>query len=366
MLKKRKVKLRKVKLWKVKLWKVKFILILFLLSNLYILYMNLNKKNPKLLLAENKIKILNNSNLTFNHIHVSFSFDNNYYLLSSVAIASILKNSYNNTFIHFHIIQADNFTQETKNNLTSLSYKINNNSEFIFYDGTKIISDLGDDIKKHNYGVGEYCRLITSELVLEDKVLVLDSGDIIAEKDLTELFNIPLNDKLALAVLDPYVKCFHEYPLFKKENYINGGVVLINAKKWREMGIYKYIIKFYKEFNYKGRLPLPFQDILNTFLPYLSIGIIPLKYNYQYDSSIFYSQCIVVNRSEIDEAKNNTVIRHNNKAKPQKGIGDYVDKWNYYKNLTGFQDELCKKYPSGCRYKSFMEYKKYRYSNTNF
>ena len=276
------------------------------------------------------------------------SFDNNYYLLSSVAIGSILKNSYNNTFIHFHIIQADHFTEETKKKLYSLSYKINNNSEFIFYDGTKILSDFGEDIKNYYYGIGEYGRLLAPDLVLEDKVLVLDSGDIIVEKDLTELFNTPLNDKLFLAALDPYAKCIHKFPLFLKENYINGGVVLFNAKKWRELGIYKFIVNYYKVFNFKGKLSFPFQDILNHFLPSISMGLIPLKYNYQYDSSLFNSKCIVVNNSEITEANFKTVIRHNNKGKPERGKGNYIHEWNYYINLTGFKEEICKKYPSGC------------------
>ena len=135
------------------------------------------------------------------------------------------------------------------------------------------------------------------------------------------------------------------------------------------MGIYKYIIDCYKAFNYKGRLPLPFQDILNTFLPFLSIGIIPFKYNYQYYPSLYTSKCTTVNKWEIKEAKYKTVIRHNNKQKPERGIGKYVNNWNYYKNLTGFQDEICKKYPSGCREKIFREYKRFKYlnySNTNF
>jgi hypothetical protein len=40
----------------------------------------------------------------FNHIHISMSFNNDYYLLSSITISSILENASNSSFIHFHII----------------------------------------------------------------------------------------------------------------------------------------------------------------------------------------------------------------------------------------------------------------------
>ena len=40
----------------------------------------------------------------FNHIHISMGFDENYVLLSSIAIASLLNNSDSETFIHLHLI----------------------------------------------------------------------------------------------------------------------------------------------------------------------------------------------------------------------------------------------------------------------
>ena len=336
-----------------------FIIFISILVVHSIKYMKLNNKNPKIIQMDmnnkrniNKLKrqkrSLYKSNPNFNHIHISLSFNNDYYLLSSITISSILKNAFNTTFIHFHIIETGDFIPETRKKLSSLIYRLNNNSDFIFYNGSQVIQDFGEEIKTHNYGLGEYCRLLSPEFILEDKVLVLDSGDILVEKDLTELFNRELNDKLVLAVLDPYVKCFEDYPLFLKENYINGGVVLFNTKKWRKMGIYKDIVKFYKAFNYKNKLRLPFQDILNTFLPYLSIGFLPLKYNFQDNPYIEEDECVIFNKSEIQDAKINAIIRHNNKMKPEKGEGDKILKWKYYANLTGFIDEICRKYPEGC------------------
>ena len=311
----------------------------------------------------------------FNNIHIAMSFDNDYYLLSSVTIASLLKNANKSTYIHLHIIAVENFLYETMKKLNSLKYKINNNSEFIFHNGLQAEIDFGYQIKSEPYGVGEYARLMTPELINDtDRILVMDSGDLFIEKDLYELYNYPLDDKLIKGVVDPYTKCFPEYFFFKKENYFNGGVLLFNSKKWREMGIYQDLVKFYNSFNYKGRLPTPIQDILNTFFPSLAVGTLPLRYNFQgyYDinasrednsfsafSDIFNLECSLYRGRDdiLIEEEKNLVIRHNNKLKVHLGESNFelIQKWNYYVNLTGFYDEICLKYRSGCFYSSYFE-----------
>ena len=67
---------------------------------------------------ENKRNLSN-----FNHIHILFAFDNNYYLLSSIGITSILKTANVNSYIHFHIIATRGFKFETMKKLNSLKKK---------------------------------------------------------------------------------------------------------------------------------------------------------------------------------------------------------------------------------------------------
>ena len=304
----------------------------------------------------------------FNNIHIAMSFDNNYYLLSSITISSLLKNAAKSTYIHIHIIAVQNFLYETMKKLNSLKFKINNNSEFIFYNGSKAVDDFGQHIKFEIYGVGEFARMMAPELIKDtDRILVFDSGDLFIEKDIYELYNYPLDDKLIKGVIDPYTECFPQYYSFRKENYLNGGLILFNSKKWREMGIYQDIVNFYNSFKYKGKLPTPFQDILNTFLPSLAIGTLPLRYNFQgyydiksnkdfnqqsYYSLIYNLHCSLYKGRDdlLIEEEENLVIRHNNKFKIHKGElnNELKKKWNYYANLTGFYDEICKNYDSGC------------------
>ena len=304
----------------------------------------------------------------FNHIHILFAFDNNYYLLASVSIASILKTANPDSYIHFHIIASKGFQFETMKKLNTLKAKINNNTEFLFYNGSKVEDDFGAHIVKEKYSSGEYAKIIGAELIDKsiDRIIAFDGGDILAQKDLLELYNYSLENYLVRGIPDPYAPCYSGgNPFFKKEAYINGGVVFYNLKKWREMNLYQNIVKFYKYFNYKGKLPTPHQDFINCFLPSASIGLLPLKYNHveyihldknvdeQENSNIYKEKCsYFYGKSDlVFEAERNVVIRHYNHHKIYKGGWNSImtKQWQYYAKMTGFYEDICIKYPRGCR-----------------
>ena len=299
----------------------------------------------------------------FNHIHISMSFNNDYSLLSSVTIASILEKASNSSFIHIHIIAVDNFIYPTMKKLNSLKYKINNNSEFIFYNGQEAEEVFGLQTINEIRGMGEYARLLSLKLINStDRVIVIDSADLIIKDDLFDLYNYPLDDLLFRGSVDPFIHCF-DCIYYNKENFINGGVILFNLKKCKEMNIYQYIIKFYKEFKYKSRLCTPYQDILNHFLPAISMGLLPLRFNMQGYGEInkknsvlkfemvYLEKCSIFYKKnkEIEEEEKKLKVRHYNHFKVYKGMGSlFKEEWNYYANKTGFYKEICQNYPKAC------------------
>ena len=305
----------------------------------------------------------------FNHIHILFSFDNKYHLLSSIGIASILKTASNSSYIHFHTIATIGFKYEIMKKLNSLKYKLNNNSDFIFYQGNRTQIDFGEHIKNEKYGDGDYAKTLGAVLLDEniDKVLALDSGDILIEKDLFELYNTPLDNYLVMGVPDPYALCYARgYSFLLKEDYINGGVVLYNLKKWRELNTYQDIINFYKYFNYKGKLQTPHQDLINCFIPSSLIGLLPLKYNHieyiyldkddneqREGKNIYQRQCSYYygKKNLVFEAERNVVIRHSVHHKIQYGSWNAIltKEWQDYGKMTGFYEEICREYPRGCK-----------------
>ena len=310
----------------------------------------------------NKKKI-DDSNSNFNHIHVAMSFNNDYHLLSSVSIASLLKNSAPTSFIHLHIIVVDGWVYSTMKKLNSLKYKINSNCEFIFHNGEQALKDFGEDSKKEAKGIGEYARLLAPYFANDtDRLIITDSADIFFDKDLLELYNYPLDDKFVKGIEDPYTSCFPTFIFFKKENYFNGGVLLVNAKKWREFDLYHDLVTFYKAFKYKNKLMTPIQDLLNNFFPSISVGNLPLRYNFQgytdangidiyemiykKDCSKYYNK-----KKELIKEEKKIVIRHTNKFKTYYGdkFDNLFNEWTYYAKMTGFYKEICKKYPTVCK-----------------
>ena len=309
----------------------------------------------------NRTKI-DDSSSNFNHIHVAMSFNNDYHLLSSVSIASLLKNSAPTSFIHLHIIAVDGWVYPTMKKLNLLKYKINNNSEFIFHNGEQTLKDFGEDSKGELKGIGEYARLMAPYFANDtDRLIITDSADIFFVKDLLELYNSPLDDKFLKGIEDPFTPCFPTYIFFQKENYFNGGVLLVDAKKWRDLDLYHDLVTFYKAFKYKDKLPTPIQDILNNFFPSVSVGNLPLRYNFQgytdangidnyemlfkQDCSKYYNK-----KEELIKEEKKLVIRHTNKFKTYYGdkFDNLVKEWTYYAKMTGFYKEICEKHPIAC------------------
>ena len=101
-------------------------------NSYYLCDLNINKsfsydENAKLLFLQNKILNFNKldrcyykiniDESKFNNIHISFAFDNNYTLLSSITIANILNISNPDTFVHFHIIVTKGFEYKNMKNV---------------------------------------------------------------------------------------------------------------------------------------------------------------------------------------------------------------------------------------------------------
>ena len=138
-----------------------------------------------------------------NHIHLSMGFDNNFIELSSISIVSILNTSKPYTYIHFHII-AINFVFKDMKKIIDLK-KINKNVEFIFYNSIQAEYDFGERGKKEWRGVGDYTRILAPQIVNNtNKILILDSGDIIAQKDLSEVFYFYMEYNYFSWILEDY------------------------------------------------------------------------------------------------------------------------------------------------------------------
>ena len=121
-----------------------------------------------------------------NHIHVCMGMDKNVILLSLISMSSLLNNSSPNTFIHIHIMLI-NCVYEDIQLIYSLNY-INKNVEFIFYNAKQAEYDFSRGLKEDR-GVGDYTRVLAPEIVNNtNRIIILDSGDLIVNNDLSEFY----------------------------------------------------------------------------------------------------------------------------------------------------------------------------------
>ena len=211
----------------------------------------------------------------FNHIHIGMCFDANYIILSKISIASILNTSSADTFIHFHIGLNGCKFSDIKS-LLDLK-RINKNIEFIFYKGTQAEYDFCNKGSKTFRGIGDYTRVLLPQIVNNtNKILILDSGDIIVQKDLSELYFFDIGKNYFVFSLEFGAGNFNSHYIFHRNNfYPNTGVCLVNVRKFREDNLYK--IAFYSAIAY-DHLPCPYQDIFLMISNY-KFKYWPLNYN---------------------------------------------------------------------------------------
>ena len=309
----------------------------------------------------------------YNHIHLSMAFDKDYIELSSVSIASILNVSSPDTYIHFHILGL-HFTFEDMKKIIQLK-RINTNIEFVFYNAKQAEYDFGERAKTEMRGVGNYAKILSPQIVNNtNKILVLDSGDIIAQKDISEIFFYDLGDNYYAWILENFAGNYENKldVLFSNNFYPNAGVCLVNIRLFRKDELYKKA--FYISISYKT-FECPYQDILISISIY-KFKYFPLKYN----SKIFFDNNEQRNNKindtkvikqwqdaqkfspykysieEILDAAYDPVLNHYYHVKIHDGAAGCKSistiQWLKYAKLTGLYEDIKKKYPKPfkCKY----------------
>lgn len=297
----------------------------------------------------------------FNHIHVSIGTDENFSLLSLITIASLLNNSSPDTFIHVHAILLNCAFEDIKKMYKLKS--INKNVEFIFYNSKQAEYDFSRG-KKERRGIGDYTRVLAPEIVNNtNRILILDTGDLIVEKDLSELYFFDLGDNYFAFILDISGGRYDTNLIFARSLfYPNTAVCLVNVRKFRKDNLYKEA--FFAAIAYED-LPCPYQDIF-LIISHFKFKYLPLNYNCDdfynderelkertvTDKINNYMKCqknspFKYTLNEIFDAAIDPVISHLIIYKPQSNSANKIimDKYRKYAKITGAYVELKNKYP---------------------
>ena len=308
-------------------------------------------------------KNINNYNLyNLNQIHISMALDKEYTDLALISIASVLNTSNSDTYIHFHILGLF-FGYEEIESIINLR-KINNKIEFIFYNAIQAKYDFEKGAEDRR-GYGNYAKILIPQIVNNtNKILILDSGDILCQKDLSEIFFYDIGNNYFGWILE---SCAGNYNItedkFMSNNFHpNTGVVLVNIRLFRKDEIYKKSVFVGKSYHY---FKCPTQDILITVANY-KFKYIPLNYNIRLyfknqEEKLKILELPTVKRfvnvqkltpykykiDEIFAAMNDPVVHHfyMDKIQNKSNCDKFVFQWINFAHLTGTYENLKCKYP---------------------
>lgn len=231
-------------------------------------------------------------------INIAFGMTGNWLKYTAIAICSILSNA-NKKDEYFFYIMCDWQGVE----LSSLQ---------IFFDALDLIKPAEYIFLKMNnadfngaihdwLGVSASYRLKLSSIIDEEKILYLDS-DIIAVKDIAELYSTDISNYYIAAVEDKLShKMNNRVNLNSDKAFINSGVMLMNLKNFRKNNLEKIIFNKLRTTNFYTD-----QDVINDVCRDKILQL-PLKYNMM---PIKSDNVYINRRNEFLSAFNNPNIIH--------------------------------------------------------
>lgn len=261
-------------------------------------------------------------------------------MYAGVAITSLLKVSKSSYDIYCIINK--NVLQEYQKQLFDLVKNLDDKSNITFLYAN---SDFDNSIFR-KWTVGMYYRLMLPKLLPNVKKIIYCDTDVLFMKDLSDLFNVDLDDNYIAGILDlsninkvwkKQNTKFHE--LYQGE-YINSGVLVMNLDKIRKYVDYDKIISMSK---FDKRLRFPDQEIINICFKD-KIKFLDVKYNFMVYAMSEHYKLIDENYVSFISDVNDAVILHYAAIKPWNKKCDFSDLWWNVAKQTPFFEVLSNEY----------------------
>ncbi len=166
-----------------------------------------------------------------------------------------------------------------------------------------------------------------------DKVLYID-GDTIVMGDLSEFYNMNIDDKYAAVVKDMKVAMLYEQDdIFDNNNYFNAGVQLLNTKKIRNDGIVEKLIETKRNWESDRFME---QDVFN-YVYNKNVLFVSCRYNFLSTyTKVFNTHEIL---SFYKEDSFSILILHLTYKKPWKHDNiPFQDIWHKYYDISPYKD----------------------------
>lgn len=290
-------------------------------------------------------------------IPIVFAADDAYTAMVGVTIYSLLKNASQKYFYDIFIFET-RISEENKERLRATIHPFKN-VRLTFVDAGKRVQNY--ELSTHNPHISNetyYRFLVQEELPFYDKVIYLDS-DLLVVSDISELFNIELNDTLLAATRDiDYLgninmpdgnRWHYSKEILQMEDpysYFQAGVLLLNTKKLRKRHTtaeWLEIASSHPEFIYND------QDILNAEcegnILYLDQTWNIMNNAYNRVETVFSFAPAEVFDTYIEAAKHPKIIHYAGGEKPWfEGHCADRDEYFAYAKETPFYEDLVAQY----------------------
>lgn len=208
------------------------------------------------------------------NVSVAFICDSHYVTPTAVAITSLICNKNPNTYYDIYLIVANLSEMEIEK---FNEFKGSNADIHIIKASLKKYERL----HKHEYvTAATYLKFDLPDLIPnQDKVLYLD-GDVVIQKDLSDLFETDIKDYFAGVVKD-ITQINNDLNI---KNYFNAGVMLLNLKLMRENDASTALFNIGTS---EKKLKFQDQDCFNIYFNN-KVKLLPVIYNLFYDFFLQY------------------------------------------------------------------------------
>lgn len=190
-------------------------------------------------------------------IPVVFSTDHNFIMPTGVAILSLLEHS-DDCRPHIYVLQSVDVTDSDREVIKSICNQYSAPVDFISMENT-----FKDSFEIRDITTATYYRLLIPWLMPEyDKVIYCD-GDIVFNRSISNIYDFPIGDSYVGGVQTGFKAHTRVGAHIRKlgldiDNYINGGVLLINSRKHRELDLKnEFLVHAQKRYMFQD------QDIMN-------------------------------------------------------------------------------------------------------
>lgn len=184
-------------------------------------------------------------------VSIVVSCDDHYIVLLAALLKSIEANLAKDVIIHFYIVE-DKVSERNKKKISRSANPAIFKFKWITTEDA-VPNDMQLPLDRSSFPLNVYMRLFIPYFVPADldKVLFMDV-DMIAQHDISELYDTNMENHILAAVQDPRIVTFdnswggvlnyQELGLRGDHKYFNAGIYVVNTKKWREADITRKVV----------------------------------------------------------------------------------------------------------------------------